>query len=516
MASKKRAKKPKIASTEKALEQLVSQFAQPLAFLRELVQNSMDASTEVIEVEVDYDAEAECCFVRVRDTGVGMDRAIIDTKLTRLFSSSKENDLTKIGKFGIGFVSIFAINPKLVVLETGRDGESWRLLFKPDRSFERRELKTPVEGTCVTVFTPKGRQELAALQKDCRDTVAFWCRHSEVEIHFNGEVINQPFELPDHPFTYRHKIEGTEVVVAPCQEPVGFQGYYNRGLTLLEGPGSPLPHVSFKLRSRYLEHTLSRDNILYDQHYERAMAEVRLAAYRDMPQELVRRLAQQDLPQLWRLARIVHKYPDPVPKTLHSAEIFPSNGRRLKAAKLGSTVFIHPVVDDFWRAAESTGATIVLAEPGDDKAGLLTDLGCQPAKLTSSLLYFSLIASPTASEAALLEGLRQVDKVLRRLVLIEGLSVPPSWEGRFCGYLTPESRVAALPDCQRPGWGLAIAILQEHSFWQKLVDLHSAQPQLAYALAMRKIGLELGLGTEREGKLFSRLVQSLRDSAAPA
>lgn len=515
-AKKKRAKKPKIASTEKALEQLVSQFAQPLAFLRELVQNSMDASTEIIEVEVDYDCEAECCFVRVRDTGVGMDRNIIDTKLTRLFSSTKENDLTKIGKFGIGFVSIFAINPKLVVLETGRDGESWRLLFKPDRSFERRELKVAVEGTCVTVFTQKKRKELADLTQDCRDTVAFWCRHSEVEIHFNGEVINQPFDLPNQPFSYRHKVEGTEVVLAPCDKPVGFHGYYNRGLTLLEGEGSPLPYLSFKLRSRYLEHTLSRDNIIFDEHYEKAMAEVRIAAYRDMPEELVRRLAEQDVPHLWRLARILTKYPEPASKPLRESAIFPSNGRRLKASSLGSQVYIHPEVDAFWRAAESTGAAIVLASENDDKAGLLSDLGCQPRTLCSSLLHISVVSNPTEPENELLEGLRAADKTLRRIVLVEALNQPPSWQGRFCGYLSPEAGIAGPADADQPRLGSALGILRDHPFWSKLVALHGVQRELAYGLAMRKIGLELRLGTEREAKLVGRLMQSVRDAVSPS
>ena len=42
--------------------------------------------------------------IHVDDFGEGMDEAIIDAQLTRMFSSTKENDLTKIGKFGIGFL----------------------------------------------------------------------------------------------------------------------------------------------------------------------------------------------------------------------------------------------------------------------------------------------------------------------------------------------------------------------------------------------------------------------------
>ena len=127
-----------MTSSENALEELINQFSQPLAFLRELIQNSLDASTSQIEVEVDYDKESDCCFVRVADNGHGMDRHTIDSRLTKLFASTKENDFTKIGKFGIGFVSIFAIKPDLVVLDTGQHGEALRILFLPDRSFERR------------------------------------------------------------------------------------------------------------------------------------------------------------------------------------------------------------------------------------------------------------------------------------------------------------------------------------------------------------------------------------------
>jgi hypothetical protein len=504
-------KKPKAAATVKAMDQLVSQFANPLAFLRELVQNSLDACTELIEVEVDYDRESECCFVRVRDTGVGMDRQIIDTKLTRLFSSSKENDLTKIGKFGIGFVSIFAVAPRLVVLETGRDGESWRLLFKPDRSFERRQLKEPVEGTCITVFLPRGQEQLARLREDCRETVAFWCRHAEVEIQFNGQVLNQPFDLSGVDYSYRHAIEGTDLVVAPIPEPVGFHGYYNRGLTLLEEPqGSPLPHLSFKLRSRYLEHTLSRDNVMFDEGYERALAEVKLAAYHDMPVDLADRLSRQDDPRLWVLARVVARFPEPARQAFEKAAIFPSHGRNLKRSTLGPSVYIHPQVDDFWKAVEATGVTIVKAEPGDGKTALLKELGCQAIPLETSFLQFRLHRQPPPEWQALLQALRETDRSLRRLVLIEGLRIPEVWRNRFCGYVQPERGVATVPCPDQLDGTDCVAVFAEHPFWKSLVQLFSKAPELALSMGVRKIMLDLGRGADREGKLFGQLVKTLR------
>lgn len=511
-------KRPKTAAAAKAMDQLVSQFAQPLAFLRELVQNSLDASTELIEVDVDYDPEAECCFVRVRDTGIGMDRAIIDSKLTRLFSSSKEDDLTKIGKFGIGFVSIFAVDPKLVVLETGRDGESWRLLFKPDRSFERRELKTPVEGTSVTVFLPRGRGELEKLVHDCRETVAFWCRHADVEIQFNGVAINQPFQLPGAEFSFTRTLEGTEAVVAPSTIERAFHGYYNRGLTLLEeGQGSPLPHVAFKLRSRYLEHTLSRDNVLFDEGYERAMEEVKVAAYQDMPAALLEKLAQQDEARLWRLARVVLKYPEPAPDLVRKAPIFPSHGRRLRAEALTDPVYFHPVVDDFWKAAEAAGVVLIEGETGDEKANLLRDLGLQVATLASQVLHFGVTAQPSPDDADLLAALYAADKSLGRLVLIEGLHVPPPWSDVFCAWVVPESGVAVDPNSDKPGARSdAAGIFACHPFWAKLKKLYSVQPELALSLGSRKLSLTLGMGTDGDDKLFNRLVKSLRARTVPA
>src|SRR5262245_8857740 len=80
-----------------ALDAVVAQFADPLVFLRELVQNSLDASATRIEVSFSHDRQSEVAAITVIDNGEGMNERIIDNHLLTLFSSSKENDLTKIG-----------------------------------------------------------------------------------------------------------------------------------------------------------------------------------------------------------------------------------------------------------------------------------------------------------------------------------------------------------------------------------------------------------------------------------
>ncbi len=510
----RRIKKPKSRAASQALDQLVTQFSDPLAFLRELVQNSLDAATELIEVEVEYDGQAKGCVIRVRDTGVGMDRDIIDTKLTRLFSSSKENDLTKIGKFGIGFVSIFAVDPQLVVLETGRDGESWRIIFHQDRSFERRQLDSPVEGTSVSVFTPFREDQLFKLQKDCRATVAFWCRHSEVEILFNGKRINEPFQLADAPISYHHQVEGTDTVVAPTLEAKGFHGYYNRGLTLLEGQGSPLPNVAFKLRSRYLEHTLTRDNIIHDEGYEKALAEVKIAAYDELPKIVGQQLQRETNSDLWKYARVVANYPGRAKAILQAAKIFPVNQEKKRLSQLSPPVLTHPEVDEFWLAAEAVGHTVVQATSEDsDMLALLADWERPTSPMTSSLLHYRIVNPVGSADQALLEAISKADKSLRALLPIEALHTPPAWSGLFCGYIKEISQVAVSPFPEYLNHYDRIGIFLLHPFWEKLKILHSTAPELAVSLACRKLSLALELGTDGDSKVFDRLASSIRARA---
>jgi hypothetical protein len=274
-----------------------------------------------------------------------------------------------------------------------------------------------------------------------------------------------------------------------------------------------LPHLSFKLRSRYLEHTLSRDNVLFDESYEKAMAEVKVAAYRDMPRALLERLARSDDENLWSLARVVAKFPDPAPGAFVKAPIFPSRGRRLKLSELGSSAFYHPQVDDFWQAVEATGAAIVLAEAGDQKLELLRDLGCQTQSLESHFLYFELCSDLSDPETAFLEQLKLADKSTPRLVVIEANNVPGLWKDRFCGYVDADLRLAGEYRRGQLKGRAEIGIFREHPFWSKLVELHLAQPELAISFGMRKLSLDLDLGTKRDGALFGRLVKSLKTRA---
>ena len=304
-----------------ALKTLVRQFANAFDFIRELVQNSLDAGTSTVEVSIDLekvDDDHGVCKIAVQDYGEGMDEQIIDSKLTRLFSSSKEDDFTNIGKFGIGFVSVFAIAPDAVILGTSRGGQAWEVFFHPDRSFEKVALDAPMEGTRVTLLKKIKVAVYSQYVAQLRERLHLWCKHAEKKIYFidlqkesqpsqhhrrrrhggtTNDVVNTPFHVTGFlPVKVRH--DNAEIVIAFSSG--NFCGFYNRGLTLFEGYSTEaiseydryLGHVSFKINSPFLEHTLTRDTILKDASYHKAMGMVVEAARIHLVDNLVTTLAK--------------------------------------------------------------------------------------------------------------------------------------------------------------------------------------------------------------------------------
>lgn len=317
------------ALADQALENLVNQFARPMDFLRELVQNSIDAGSARVDIKVDFvppsdGAQEGVAEIWVVDHGEGMDEHTIDNQLTRMFASAKEDDLTKIGKFGIGFTSIFALRPEAVLMRTGRHGESWELLFHADRSFEKVRLDTPISGTTVTLYKRMPAAEVDSLVRECRWVLRYWCEHSDTPIRFvdarapkaqpaapaadpfaafaapqarGSDTINSPLGL-EADLCVEHREDDVHLWVGYGATPL--YGFYNGGLTLLSttnadvlGDWAPrLGHLRFKLKCDALEHTLTRDNVLQDAAWARAM-EVLGRAAQALLSRLVAHTAQQ-------------------------------------------------------------------------------------------------------------------------------------------------------------------------------------------------------------------------------
>ncbi len=292
---------------ESVLDDLVNQFSDPHAFFRELIQNAIDAGSGEVEVSFEYDDVSGVMTARVDDFGEGMTREIIESKLTRLFSSAKDSDFTKIGKFGIGFVSVFAVQPDAVCVDTGRNGEYWRVLFHADRSYDLIRLEAPVEGTQIRIIKAMDRTGYADFRARSKRVIRYWCKHVRVPLFVDGVEYNEPFEVDADPIVTLDE-EGTRVVAGFVSSRQGSYGFYNRGLTLKEGAESPWAHVTLKIDSRYLEHTLTRDQVLQDRNYHKAMELLRRVAEEDLPDALYAALERaaerrEPAPALWARLR---------------------------------------------------------------------------------------------------------------------------------------------------------------------------------------------------------------------
>lgn len=281
------------AEVDALLERLVAQFESPYDFLRELVQNAMDAGSDRVEVTLEShplgsgaDPDELIFELTVLDTGAGMDEAIIDQELTRLFASSKSGDRTMAGGFGIGFVSVFAWEPEAVLVHTGRSGESWELVFHADRSFEKVALEEPVEGTTISLFRRGRKAEREAIAEAVRDSLWRWCRFCPLELSFEDLDSGDPAELiqdsPEPPELglgaglSQTEVRGESTLRVSFAVPANAV-FLRRGLILAEGgPKQLLASVADKL-GRTAEHlqiwadspllrtSLARDKVLDDE-----------------------------------------------------------------------------------------------------------------------------------------------------------------------------------------------------------------------------------------------------------
>ena len=295
------------------LDRLVGQFASPYDFLRELVQNAMDAGSDLVEVELHQHAgehPAEVVFeLVVVDAGRGMDEEIIDGELTRLFATSKTDDRTMAGGFGIGFVSVFAWEPERVLVQTGRQGDAWEVMFREDRRFEKHRVDVPLEGTTVRLFRRGAPSQRVAIADAVEDALTRWCRFAPIEVTFEDIESGRGPRLLEAPFEPEDLAASVRWENGPSRAVLGFGAaddavLMRRGLVLEEGRStellpelkeaagaSTMEHLVVRLDSPRLHTGMARDGVVLSEERRALERELRpsLGQLRDA---LARRLAE--------------------------------------------------------------------------------------------------------------------------------------------------------------------------------------------------------------------------------
>jgi len=303
MPYRSRKPKPKTARAEAGLvAEMVEQFADRYACVRELVQNAIDAGASRVDVTAEHvDGRAR---LEVRDDGAGMTRDLIEGPLLTVFSSAKEGVEGKIGKYGIGFISVFALEPDEVVVSTWRPEGSWDLKLAPDHSFELAEGRgrpRAESGTLVAIGKTMDGDAFEQLAASARDALSRWCRHAAVPIRWRERRpsgvtepvrIDEPFGL-DAPAQIEKRDDDAHYVVGAVGTGDTFAGFYNHGLTLFETTQAVVPELDglhVKVMSDRLAHTLSRDGVVHDDQYREVVRRIAELARQLLCDELLNRL----------------------------------------------------------------------------------------------------------------------------------------------------------------------------------------------------------------------------------
>ncbi|MBA2538403.1 MAG: ATP-binding protein [Deltaproteobacteria bacterium] len=353
---------------------IIAQFADPLAFYRELVQNAIDAGSPSVEIKLEYDPSANVLRVAVRDRGEGMTRDILENQLLVLFRSTKEKDDTKIGKFGIGFTSVLAPNPEVVVVQTSRDERRLTLHLHRDLTYQLFDAGPATQtGTTVELDLAMHADEVEKFARSSIEALTRWCRHAAVPVTFSArlpdstEVIEAQIDRPlgiDQALvevTRRSEDGKCTAVVGLLPGAAPYLGFFNHGLMLHETTEALLGKVAVKLQDGRLGHTLSRDDVRRDASLDRALAFARDVIAKQLPgaaSVALRAAADSDRERWWQLATAIC---DAKVELDRSAWWFPmlwSSGQALAidANGLGRTA---------WVAAEKSSIVAQLIARGD-------------------------------------------------------------------------------------------------------------------------------------------------------
>ncbi|MGE5479175.1 MAG: molecular chaperone HtpG [Chloroflexota bacterium] len=194
-----------------------SLYTKPEIFLRELVSNSSDALHKIrfrqltessllqpeLPLEIRIVSNPETRSFSIEDTGVGMSREELIARLGTIASSGtlefmkelKENGREAaenlIGKFGVGFYSVFMVTDDVTVDTRSAEPGSLSLQWKSsgEESYTIEEIEERNRGTKIS-FTLKEEYKDFAESWKVNDILRRYSNFVDFPIYVNGEKVN--------------------------------------------------------------------------------------------------------------------------------------------------------------------------------------------------------------------------------------------------------------------------------------------------------------------------------------
>jgi len=423
--------------------EVIEQFADPMAFYRELVQNAIDAGSPDVVVRLNHDPGDGLMRVTVEDQGEGMNREVIENQLLVLFRSTKEGDESKIGKFGIGFASVLAARPRLVVIQTARDGHKLTVHLRPDLSYDLFTAgRVARAGTTVELEIPMGDWQLDQFVAASRQALERWCRHACVPIRLvvgrvgappsSDQRIDQPLGLDECLVQVRATSPDgqTTAVVGLGADARPYAGFFDHGLTLHEGDEPLIGRLRFKVQDRRLGHTLSRDNVRRDRAFDRAVGFVRRVATSLLPSVIsaqLRSSAEVDHGRHRALLAALGAAGISLPDSAWAFPLVEPMGER-------RAVTVSDLRRPPWGARRSSQVTVALASAGVP----VVDLGPDGMRGLTAERLSAVLGSPVVDVAHHLTLVTPIEASGADLVLLDALA-----DLLDCAYRRPSSILIA-------------------------------------------------------------------------
>ena len=182
-------------------------------FLRELVSNACDAMSKLKilrdqgeadfkdeELRIDIDIDKENKMIKIRDTGLGMDKDEIEKYIAQLAFSGAEEFVKKyqdqkneaiIGHFSLGFYSSFMVSDQVEIdslsYKKKAKAAHWSCDGSPEYLLDGGTRET--RGTAITLHINKESEEFLEENK-LREMLLKHCRFLPYPIYLSGKQIN--------------------------------------------------------------------------------------------------------------------------------------------------------------------------------------------------------------------------------------------------------------------------------------------------------------------------------------
>ncbi|MGB3778398.1 MAG: metallophosphoesterase, partial [Tunicatimonas sp.] len=232
-----------------------SLYPNPYSFVRELIQNSVDACNRLrkkqthLTPQIIINIDSQENYLEVKDEGDGMTKSIVKNHFSVIGKSISQefNDSTGnfnlISQFGIGFMSTFIVAEKVVV--STKNNEDEQIIFEITDVFKEfnylnqpSETSTSKSGTSIRVYLKKDFDLNIALQH-----IIHYCRHIEnLKITYDGhqQPINESWNIEGAPYNFPLQTERYQSQLCIDVNPRNLIAS-NSGFLIESNPGPLLP-----------------------------------------------------------------------------------------------------------------------------------------------------------------------------------------------------------------------------------------------------------------------------------